>query len=249
MQLRSILPKNSGRNAHGRVTIRHQGGRQKRFLRVVDFKRDKRDLLGRVLSIEYDPNRGADIALIVYADGDRRYIIAPNGLVVGRKVIASEYAPLEPGNALPLGKIPVGYQIHNIEIRPGKGGQIARGAGIAASIQGKENDYVLVKMPSGEIRRFVPEVYATLGQVGNIEARNEVIGKAGRARKMGRRPGVRGTAQHPGSHPHGGGEGRSGVGLKYPKTPWGKKAVGKTRAKKKYSDRLIISRRGKGRRA
>lgn len=246
MKLKKILPKKSGRGASGRITVRHQGGRQKRFLREIDFKRDKRDVWGRVEEIEYAPNRNADIALIFYTDGEKRYILAPAGLEKGQKIIASETAPLEVGNALPLAKIPVGSQIHNIEIKPGKGGQMVRGAGAAAVIQGKEEEYVLIKLPSSEIRRFKPEAYATLGQVGRVEARTERIGKAGRKRRMGKRPTVRGTAQHPGSHPHGGGEGRSGVGMKYPKTPYGKPAVGKTRKKKKYSDKLIVKRRKPG---
>lgn len=245
-KLKRILPKKSGRDVSGKITVRHHGGRQKRFLREIDFKRDKKDIWGQVEEIEYDPNRNADIALICYIDGERRYILAPSELKEEQKIIASEAAPLEVGNALPLGKIPVGSQIHNIEIRPGKGGQMVRGAGAAAVVQGKEEGYILVKLPSSEIRRFKPEAYATLGQVGRVEARTERIGKAGRKRRMGKRPTVRGTAQHPGSHPHGGGEGRSGVGMKYPKTPYGKPAVGKTRKKKKYSDKLIVKRRKPG---
>ncbi|MGB6838756.1 MAG: 50S ribosomal protein L2 [Microgenomates group bacterium] len=245
-KLKKILPKRSGRDVSGKVTVRHQGGRQKRFLREIDFKRDKKDVWGHVEKIEYDPNRNANIALICYIDGERRYILAPAGLKEGQKIVASETAPLEAGNALPLDKIPVGFQIHNIEIRPGKGGQMVRGAGAAAVIQGKEGEFVVVKLPSSEIRRFRPDVYATLGQVGRAEARTERIGKAGRKRRRGIRPTVRGVAQHPGSHPHGGGEGRSGVGLKYPKTPYGKPAVGKTRKKKKYSDKLIVKRRKPG---
>ncbi len=248
-KLKTILPKNSGRDASGRVSVRHQGGRQKRFLRKIDFKRDKRDIWGKVEEIAYDPNRNAHIALILYVDGERRYILAPADLKVEQKIIASESAPLEVGCALPLSKIPVGSQIHNIEIRPGKGGQIVRGAGAAAIIHGKEEKYVLVKLPSSEIRRFLPEVYATLGQVGNAEIRTERIGKAGRKRRMGIRPTVRGTAQHPGSHPHGGGEGRSGVGMKHPKTVYGKAAVGKTRKRKKYSDKLIVKKRKPGKHA
>lgn len=245
-KLKTILPKNSGRGVLGKVTVRHQGGRQKRFLREIDFKRNKKDVWGKVEEIEYDPNRNANIALILYEDGDRRYILAPEGLEKGQKVISSESAPLEAGNALPLSKIPVGSEIHNIEIRPGKGGQMVKSAGVAATIQSKEDGAIIVKLPSSEIRRFRPEVYATLGQVGNAELRTQRIGKAGRKRRMGIRPTVRGTAQHPGSHPHGGGEGRSGVGMKYPKTPYGKPAVGRTRRKKKYSDKLIVKRRKPG---
>jgi len=248
-KLKTILPKKSGRGSSGKVNVRHQGGRQKRFMREIDFKRDKRDVWGQVEEISYDPNRNADLALVIYTDGERRYILAPVGLKEGQKVIASESAPLEVGCALPLDKIPVGSQVHNIEIRPGKGGQMVRGAGAAAIIQGREEDYIMVKLPSSEIRRFRPEAYATLGQIGNPEARTERIDKAGRKRRMGIRPTVRGVAQHPGAHPHGGGEGRSGVGLKYPKTPYGKPAVGKTRKKKKYSDKLIVKRRKPGKHA
>ena len=245
-KLKRILPKNSGRDTSGRIVVRHQGGRQKRFLREIDFKRNKRDVWAKVEAIEYDPNRDADIALVLYEDGERRYILAPTELKIGQKIIASEEAPLEVGNALPLAKIPAGTQVHNLEIKPGKGGQLVRGAGASAVIQGKEEDWVLVKLPSGEIRRFDPACFATIGQVGNAEHRTERLGKAGRKRRMGIRPTVRGTAQHPGAHPHGGGEGRSGVGLKYPKTPYGKPAVGKTRKKKKYSDKLVVKPRKKG---
>lgn len=245
-KLKTILPKKSGRDASGKITVRHHGGRQKRFMRNIDFARDKKEVWGKVEDIEYDPNRNADVALILYEDGERRYILAPAGLKEGQKVIASEGAPLEVANALPLGKIPAGTEVHNIEIRPGKGGQMVKSAGSSATVQGKEEDYILVKLPSGEIRRFQPGCYATIGQVGNAEKRSERIGKAGTVRRMGRRPTVRGTAQHPGSHPHGGGEGRTGVGLKHPKTPYGKPAVGKTRKKKKYSDGLIVKPRKKG---
>ena len=245
-KLKTILPKKSGRGAKGRISVRHQGGRMKRFMRDVDFKRDKREIWGRVEAIEYDPNRNANVALVCYEDGERRYIIAPAGLKEEDKVIASEAAPLEAGNSLPLTKISAGMQIHNIEIRPGKGGQLVKGAGSVAVVQGKEEKHVLVKLPSGEIRRFSPDSWATIGQVGNAELRSERIGKAGRNRRKGIRPTVRGTAQHPGSHPHGGGEGRSGVGLKYPKTPYGKPAVGKTRKSKKYSVSLIVKKRKPG---
>ena len=240
--LMSILPKNSGRS-RGRVTVRHQGGRHKRFLREIDFKRDKRGIWGRVEAIEYDPNRNADIALIVYADGEKRYILSPLDLKVGARLMAGEEAPLESGNALPFGKLPIGTPIHNLEIRPGKGGQMVRGAGSAATVQGRENEFVLIKLPSGEVRRFNPNSYATVGQVGNIESKNEVTGKAGRNRWRGIRPTVRGVAMHPASHPHGGGEGRSSVGMKYPKTVYGKPAVGNTRKRKKYSDRLIVGKK------
>lgn len=244
-QLMTILPKKSGRSG-GKIAVRHRGGRQKRFLREIDFRRDKRDVWGVVEEVKYDPNRNADIALICYGDGERRYILAPVGLEVGSKLVASDVAPLDVGNALPLSKIPAGSQVHNIEIRPGKGGQLVKSAGAAAVVQGKKEGYVLVKLPSGEVRRFKPECFATLGQVGRVEARTEKIGKAGIKRRMGFRPTVRGTAQHPKAHPHGGGEGRSGVGLKYPKTPYGKPAVGKTRKKTKYSDKLIVKKRKPG---
>ncbi len=246
MKLKHILPKHSGRGTSGRINVRHQGGRRKRYLREVDFKRSKKDIWGVVESVEYDPNRNANIALLCYEDGERRYILAPVGLKEESKVIASEGAPIEPGNALPLSKIPAGTSIHNIEITPGKGGQMVRGAGSSAVVQGKEEKYIMVKLPSGEIRRFRPVCYATVGQVGNVDDRTIRIGKAGVNRRKGIRPTVRGTAQHPGAHPHGGGEGRSGVGLKYPKTPYGKPAVGKTRKKKKYSSGLIIKPRKKG---
>jgi large subunit ribosomal protein L2 len=241
--LKSILPKKGGRRL-GTVTVRHQGGREKRFLRDVDFKRDKKDIWGRIEVIEYDPNRNADLAAVLYEDGERRYILCPVGLVEGAKVISSDVAPLEPGNTLPLKSIPVGTQVHNLEIRIGKGGQLVKSAGSAATVFGSEADYILVKLPSGEIRRFLPECLATIGQVGNVEAKNRILGKAGVRRHMGIRPTVRGTAMHPNSHPHGGGEGRSGIGMKSPKTVYGRKAVGKTRVKGKYSDRFIVQRRG-----
>lgn len=245
MKLKSILPKKSGRSG-GKITVRHQGGRHKRFLREIDYKRDKREIVGRVEAIEYDPNRNADIAFIAYTDGDKRYIIAPEGLKIGASVIASEFASIEPGNALPVSKIPAGTQVHNIEIRPGKGGQMVRGAGSAAVVQGKEENFILIKLPSGELRRFLPESYASIGQVGNSAYRLENVGKAGRNRRRGIRPSVRGVAMHPGAHPHGGGEGRSGIGLKYPKRYSGTKAVGRTRVKNKYSNGMIINRRKAG---
>ncbi len=244
-RLKRILPKKSGRSG-GKISVRHQGGRQKRFLRKIDFKRDKKEIWGRVDAIEYDPNRKADIGLIYYEDGDKRYILALAELKQGQKIISSEAAPIEVGNALPLKKIPVGTQLSNIEITPGKGGQLVKSAGAVAILHGKEEGWVLVKLPSSEIKRFNPDAWATIGQIGNEQLRTLRIGKAGRKRRMGIRPTVRGTAQHPGAHPHGGGEGRSGVGLKHPKTPYGKPAVGKTRRKKKYSDKLIVKRRKPG---
>jgi len=244
-KLKLILKKNSGRSG-GKVTVRHQGGRAKRFMRVIDFKRVKKDMWSKVEAIEYDPNRNARLAKLVYLDGTRSYIIAPVGLEVGMKVIASDDAPLEVGNCLSLSKIPVGTAVHNIEIRPGKGGQIARGAGIAAFVFGKDEQSVLIKMPSSEIRRFDPQATAVIGQVGNVDDKNKKRGKAGASRWRGIRPTVRGVAMHPNAHPHGGGEGRSGVGMKHPKTPWGKKAVGKTRSPRKYSDNLIVEGRKRG---
>ncbi len=245
MKLKSILPKNSGRSG-GKVTVRHQGGRSKRFLREIDFKRNKKDIWGKIEAIEYDPNRNVRIALTVYEDGERRYVLAPEGLKEGQKIIASDAAPIEPGNCLPLSKIPFGTQIHNLEITPGKGGQMVKSAGSLAILQGKEEKYMLVKLPSGEIRRFCPECMATIGQLGNVDIKNRKLGKAGRKRWMGIRPTVRGVAMHPKAHPHGGGEGRSHTGLKFPKTPWGRKAVGKTRNKAKYSNKMIVSGRRKG---
>lgn len=242
-RLKTKLNKRSGR-AHGVVVVRHQGGGEKQFLREVDFKRNKYEVWGKVLAIEYDPGRNAELALVLYEDGERRYILAPDKLKVGDKVIASEAAPIEIGNSLPLKAIPVGAQVHNLEITPGKGGQIVKSAGSAAIVFGKEEKWMLIKLPSGEIRRFYPEAWATVGQVGNVDAKNEIIGKAGRIRHMGKRPQVRGVAMHPNAHPHGGGEGRSGIGLKFPKTFYGRKAVGKTRNKKKYSNYLIAQTRG-----
>jgi len=244
-KLTTILAKKSGRS-HGVVTVRHQGGRQKRFLREIDFRRDKKDIWAKVDVIEYDPNRNAQIARVIYEDGEKRYILAPLGLKEGQKVISSESASLEPGNSLPLGKIPIGSQIHNIEIRPMKGGQLVKGAGTVAIVQGRESNFILIKLPSGEVKKFDPKSWATLGQVGNLEAKMRNLGKAGTKRRMGIRPTVRGVAQHPGAHPHGGGEGRSSVGMKYPKTVYGRPAVGKTRKKHKYSDKFIIQGRKKG---
>lgn len=245
IKLKKVLPKKSGRS-YGKITVRHQGGRHKRFLRVIDLKRDKKDIWAVVEQIEYDPNRNAQVALVRYEDGERKYIIAPAGLTIGQRVISSEQAPLEVGNTMPLSKIPAGTLIHNLEIRPGKGAQIVRSAGSAAVLQGKEDHAVLVKMPSGEIRRFEPTSLATIGQVGRADYRNEIVGKAGRNRRRGIRPTVRGVAMHPGAHPHGGGEGRSGIGMKYPKRPSGRPAVGRTRKKQKYSKSIIVSRRKAG---
>lgn len=242
-RLITILAKRSGRNSSGNVTVRHQGGREKRYLREIDWKRGQRDVPAKVIAMEYDPNRTANIALVAYSGGEKKYILAPEGLAVGQTVMAGEAAPLTPGNALYLRNIPVGIPIHGVEIVPGKGAQMVRGAGAAATIMGFEEQFALVKLPSGEVRRFHPDCLATIGQVGNQEWKNVNFGKAGRKRHMGIRPTVRGTAQNPRSHPHGGGEGRSGEGM-HPKTPWGKSARGtKTRRKVKYSDKLIVQKR------
>jgi large subunit ribosomal protein L2 len=245
-KLKVILKKNSGRDASGQVAVRHQGGRFKRYYRVIDFKRDKRGIEGRVLAVEYDPNRSADIALVQYKDGEKRYILRPEGLEVGNVVSAGDQADIRVGNALPMVKIPVGSIIHNVELTTGRGGQIARSAGDQAFIMAREGDYVHVKMPSGEVRRILGVNYATIGQLGNLEWKDRVIGSAGANRRRGIRPSVRGVAMNPRSHPHGGGEGRSGVGLKSPKTYAGRKAVGKTRKPAKYSDKYIIKSRKAG---
>jgi large subunit ribosomal protein L2 len=233
-----------GRNNRGVITCRHRGGGHKRRYRQIDFRRDKYNVPAKVAAIEYDPNRNARIALLHYQDGEKRYILAPNGVTVGTTVIAGPEAPIEVGNALPLSKIPLGETIHNIELVPGKGGQIVRSAGTAARIMAKEGDYVTIGLPSKEVRMIRKECYATIGQVGNAEARNLKLGKAGRTRHQGRRPTVRGSAMNPVDHPHGGGEGRAPIGRSGPMTPWGKPALGaKTRKKKKSSDRLIVRRR------
>lgn len=245
-KLRKILPKRSGRNATGKITTRHQGGREKRFLREIDFKRDKKDIEAKVMSIEYDPNRTADIALLFYADGEKRYILSPVGLEVGQELLSGEKAEVKPGNALPLKKIPLGTVVHNIELRPGKGGQIARGAGTGTTLMSKEEKNAILRLPSGEQRKISLNCYATVGQIGNVDWKNRVFKKAGVKRHMGIRPTVRGVAQNPSSHPHGGGEGKSGIGMPSPKSPWGKKTLGKkTRKKKKYSNKLIIKGRKK----
>tara|TARA_Y100000310_G_C20556582_1_gene750864 strand:- start:79 stop:813 length:735 start_codon:yes stop_codon:yes gene_type:complete len=242
-KLKKILAKHSGRGSSGQISVRHQGGRHKRFLRTIDFARSEKGVAGRVESLEYDPNRTANIALILYPNGVRCYILAPEGLSQGDEVIASEDAPINPGNALPLANIPVGTTVHNLEIKPGKGGQMVRSGGNGAQVQSKENDDVLIKLPSGEIRRFSGDAWATVGQLAKVEKVR--LRKAGANRRRGKRPTVRGVAMHPGAHPHGGGEGRSGEGM-IPKTPWGKQARGvKTRKRKKYSDKLIVERKKK----
>lgn len=242
--LRQILVRRGGRDRTGKVSVRHQGGGEKRFLRKIDFKRDKKGIEAKVAAIEYDPNRGADIALLNYPDGEKRYILAPLGLKVGDQVLSDEKAEIKVGNALSLVKIPIGTQIHNLELVPGKGGQIVRGAGTAAIILAREGKYVQVKLPSGETRRIRRECLATIGQVGNVQRKTRTLGKAGKKRHLGIRPTVRGVAQNPRAHPHGGGEGRSGIGMPSPKSPWGKKTLGKrTRKRKKQSDKYIIKRR------
>lgn len=235
------LKKTGGRNSSGKVTIRHRGGGHKRLLRKIDFKREKRDIEATIKAIEYDPNRKANIALLYYADGEKRYILAPSGLEVGKKVISGEEVEIKVGNAMPLKKIPVGTPIHNLELTSGKGGQLVRGAGTAALIQSKEGKYATILLPSKEHRLIRIECYATIGQVGNEEWKTVKLGKAGRKRHMGIRPSVRGVAMHPAAHPHGGGEGRSGIGMPSPKSPWGKRTLGKkTRKKVRYSSKFIV---------
>ncbi len=243
------LRKRAGRNHRGKITIRHRGGGHKRRYRLIDFKREKYDVPARVASIEYDPNRSARIALLNYADGEKRYIIAPLGLQVGDKVMSGPNAEIRPGNSLPLANIPLGTQIHNIELQEGKGGQLARSAGTSAQLLSKDNPkYAIVRLPSGE-ERYVPHgCLATIGQVGNIEHGNVKLGKAGRKRHMGIRPTVRGSAMNPNDHPRGGGEGRSPIGMAGPKTPWGKPAQGRRTRRNKQTDKYVFRRRSKGRR-
>lgn len=238
------LKKHSGRNSNGRITVRHRGGGNRRKYRVIDFKRDKTEMPAKVLTLEYDPNRSAHIALVQYEDGEKRYIIAPNGLKVGDTVVAGPGADIKPGNSLPMASIPTGTFIHNIELYPGKGAQLARSAGVMAQLMAKENGYALVRLPSGELRN-IPEIcVATIGQVGNIDYENVNYGKAGRRRHMGWRPTVRGSVMNPCDHPHGGGEGKSPIGRPGPVAPWGKPALGyKTRATHNRSDKFIVRRR------
>lgn len=238
-----ILKKHSGRDNSGSISVRHQGRRQKRYYRIIDFKRDKVDIKAEVKEIAYDPNRNAHIALVQYDDGEYRYILLPKGLHKGDFIISAEQTDIKPGNALYLKNIPVGIEIHNIELYPGQGGAMIRGAGSFATVLAKENGYVHVKLSSGEVRKVLENCKATIGRVGNTEHKEKIIGKAGRKIRMGIRPTVRGTAQNPRSHPHGGGEGKSGEGM-HPKTPWGKKAKGgRTRQKKKWTNKLLITRR------
>jgi large subunit ribosomal protein L2 len=228
----------------GKITVRHQGGGHKRKYRIIDFKRNKDDIVGTVATIEYDPNRSANIALINYVDGEKRYIIAPKGLTIGQKILSGENADIIVGNAMPLGKIPVGTVVHNIELHPGKGGQLVRSAGSSAQILGREDKYILVRLTSGEVRKILSVCRATIGEVGNADHMNVTIGKAGRTRYLGVRPTVRGSAMNPNDHPHGGGEGRTPIGRKAPLTPWGKITLGlKTRNTKKKSSDLIVRRR------
>ena len=242
------LRKRSGRNVQGRITVRHRGGGHKRRYRLIDFKRDKVDVPARVSSIEYDPNRSARIALLVYHDGEKRYIIAPLGLQVGDTVMSGEGAEIRVGNALPLTRIPLGTLVHNIELQPGRGGQMVRSAGTSAQVLAKEGDYVTLRLPSGEMRLVRQECMATIGQVGNVDHGNIKLGKAGRKRWLGFRPAVRGSAMSPRDHPHGGGEGRSPIGMPSPKSPWGKKTLGKKTRSNKATDKYIVRRRGKQRR-
>ena len=238
------LKNKSGRNNYGRITVRHRGGANRRKYRVIDFKRSKFDVPAEVVSLEYDPNRSAHIALIKYEDGVKSYILAPAGLKVGDKVMAGPEADIKPGNALPLVNIPTGTVIHNVELYPGRGGQLARAAGNAAQLMAKEGEYALLRLPSGELRKVPATCMATVGQVGNLDHENVKIGNAGRKRHMGWRPTVRGSVMNPNDHPHGGGEGKSPIGRPGPVTPWGKPALGyKTRNKKKVSNKMIVRRR------
>ncbi len=238
--------KRQGRGYKGHITMRHRGGGVKKRMRIIDWKRRKRDIPARVERIEYDPMRSANIALVIYPDGDKAYVLAPDQLNIGDQIVAGEKVEVKTGNSMPLSNVPVGIPIHNLELRPGKGAQLVRGAGTAAYVQSKEGNYATIQMPSKELRLINLKCYATIGQIGNQDWKNRKIGKAGRKRLMGIRPTVRGTAQHPGSHPHGGGEGRSGVGMKYPKTPWGKHARGlKTRSKRKSNKFIVRDRRVK----
>ncbi len=235
------LKKKAGRNSQGRITVRHRGGGAKRKLRIIDFKRDKNGIPGRVATIEYDPNRTARIALIYYADGEKRYILAPLELSIGDTVKSGEGAEIKPGNTLPMRLIPTGSLVHNVEFEKGKGGQLVRSAGAGAQLVVREGQYVLVRLPSGEVRRFRGDCSATIGQLGNVDHQNINLGKAGRKRWLGWRPTVRGSAMNPRDHPHGGGEGRSPIGLPGPKTPWGKPALGYKTRRRKPSDKLIVS--------
>ena len=237
------ISKKAGRNNQGKITVRHQGGGEKRKYRIIDFKRNKFGIEGTVASVEYDPNRSSNICLINYADGEKRYILAPKGIKVGMKVISSENADIKIGNALPIANIPVGTTVHNVELKPGKGGELARSAGSSVQILGREGNYVLVRLTSGEVRKVLGTCLATVGEVGNEDYGLVKLGKAGRKRHMGIRPTVRGAVMNPVDHPHGGGEGKAPVGRSGPMTPWGKPALGYKTRKKKASDKLIVRRR------
>lgn len=239
----SLRSKSAGRNNQGRITVRHRGGGHRRLYRIIDWKRDKVGIPAKVVSIEYDPNRTARIALLQYADGEKRYILAPNGLTVGATLVSGPDAEVRVGNALPLANMPTGTQVHNIELTPGKGGQLVRSAGAAAQLMAKEGEYALIRLPSGEMRRVRIECMATVGQVGNLEHSLIKLGKAGRSRHRGRRPEVRGAVMNPRDHPHGGGEGRAPVGMPGPKTPWGKPTLGYRTRNNKRTDKYIVRRR------
>lgn len=243
-----IRKANSGRNSYGRITVRHRGGGHKRYIRLIDFKRDKRNVPATVSAIEYDPNRTARIALLKYIDGEKRYILAPVGLKVGDTVVSGSEADIRPGNSLPISRIPLGTMIHNVELKEGRGGQMVRSAGAAAQLLAKEGDFAQVRLPSGEVRLVRQVCYATVGQVGNLDHKNIKLGKAGRKRHLGIRPSVRGTAMSPKDHPHGGGEGRSPVGMPGPKTPWGKPTLGYKTRRNKNTNKYIVRRRSSGKR-
>lgn len=243
MKLKTILKKNSGRDNSGSVVVRHQGGRHKRFYRLVDFKRNKFEVEGTIVGVEYDPNRSAELVLVQYKDGDKRYILRPLNLNLGDKIVANPIADVKVGNSMQLKNIPIGTPIHNVELTKGRGGQLARSAGDQAVVMAKEDKYVHVKLPSGEIRRILADNYATIGQLSKVEWKDRQWKKAGAKRHLGIRPTVRGVAMEPSSHPHGGGEGRSGIGMSTPKTFYGRPAVGRTRDKKKYSNKYIVKRR------
>jgi large subunit ribosomal protein L2 len=241
------LRKSGGRNMYGRVTVRHRGGGHRRHIRIIDFKREKYGIPARVAAIEYDPNRTARLALLFYADGEKRYIVALLDVRVGDTIISGPQAEVRPGNCLPIANIPIGTLVHNVELKEGKGGQLVRSAGAAAQLLAKEGDYAQIRMPSGEVRLIRQNCYATIGQVGNLEHSNIKLGKAGRKRHLGIRPTVRGTAMSPRDHPHGGGEGRQPIGMPSPKSPWGKPTLGKKTRRNKTTDRFIVRRRGKNR--
>jgi large subunit ribosomal protein L2 len=243
-----IRKAHSGRNSYGRITVRHRGGGHKRYIRLIDFKRDKTNIPANVSAIEYDPNRTARIALLTYVDGEKRYILAPVGLKVGDTIVSGSEADIRPGNSLPISRIPLGTMIHNVELNEGRGGQLVRSAGAAAQLLAKEGDFAQVRLPSGEVRLVRQSCYATVGQVGNLDHKNIKLGKAGRKRHLGIRPSVRGTAMSPRDHPHGGGEGRSPVGMPGPKTPWGKPTLGYKTRRNKTTSKYIVRRRSSGKR-